>query len=302
MIEPAERFLSTLARSPRTVETYRAALKFYFGVAGDVLSDAAYEKFLAALKDFSPSTKRVRVSAVMGMYAFAEIGGLKHRKQLNKHYLNRQKPKAINFDREAVERVIVYCDTLRADLLGLRDRAFVLTLAGTGLRISELVGLTRGEIDWRNERVMITGKGDKMAVVRIAHPAILALKEYLDARAKMDGGSGKSLKSLPLFAHHGKHSKETKIRAMSVKGMWKSLKGDPEQGIPGRIAEAGVDRSAVRIHDFRHYFVTMAYLSKRDLKFAQVLARHESIGTTNRYTHFGDDEVDKMFDETFNRR
>jgi site-specific recombinase XerC len=61
-----------------------------------------------------------------------------------------------------------------------------------------------------------------------------------------------------------------------------------------------VDRRAVRIHDFRHYFVTMTYLAKRDLKLSQELARHESISTTNRYAHFGG-EADAAYDEIFNK-
>ena len=83
--------------------------------------------------------------------------------------------------------------------------------------------------------------------------------------------------------------------------MWTAIKGDPKQGIKGRIEEAGVDRSLVRIHDFRHYFVTMTYLAKRDIKLSQELARHSSIDTTNRYTHFGG-EADAAYDEIFNRR
>jgi site-specific recombinase XerD len=74
--------------------------------------------------------------------------------------------------------------------------------------------------------------------------------------------------------------------------MWKAIKD--------RITEAGVDRHMVRIHDFRHYFVTMTYLAKGNLKLSQELARHESISTTNRYAHFGS-EADIAYDEIFNK-
>ena len=75
--------------------------------------------------------------------------------------------------------------------------------------------------------------------------------------------------------------------------MWKSIKD--------RMTEAGVDRQLVRIHDFRHYFVTMTYLAKGNLKLSQELARHESIATTNCYAHFGG-EADVAYDEIFNTR
>jgi site-specific recombinase XerD len=74
--------------------------------------------------------------------------------------------------------------------------------------------------------------------------------------------------------------------------MWKAIKD--------RITEAGVDRQKVRIHDFRHYFVTRTYLASRDLKLSQELARHKTISTTNRYTHFGN-EVDDAYNEIFNK-
>ncbi len=75
--------------------------------------------------------------------------------------------------------------------------------------------------------------------------------------------------------------------------MWKALKD--------RMTEAGVDRRSLRIHDFRHYFVTKTYLAKRDLKLSQELARHESIATTIRYTHLGN-EADAAYDDIFNKK
>ncbi|HXQ34570.1 MAG TPA: tyrosine-type recombinase/integrase, partial [Anaerolineales bacterium] len=57
----------------------------------------------------------------------------------------------------------------------------------------------------------------------------------------------------------------------------------------------------VRIHDLRHYFVTMTYLAKGNLKLSQELARHESINTTNRYAHLNA-ETAKAYDEIFNKR
>jgi len=284
----AEKYLSTLDRLPRTLETYRWALDYYFGIVGEVLSDESYEEFLTSIRDLSPSSKRVLSSAVMGLYAYCEAGSLVVRQKLNEHYMRKVKTKPVNFDRVAVEKIIAHCETLRADLIQLRDRSFVLTLADTGFRIHELTGLTRGEIDWAEERVLITGKGDKTAVVRLSHRSVAALKEYLAARAKLDGESGKPLGSLPLFAQHGKSKK---IKAMTIDGMRKAIKV--------RMKETG---ARVRIHDFRHYFVTTIVIaSNGNLKKAQELARHESTQTTQRYAHFSQTELDQTYDEIFNR-
>jgi integrase/recombinase XerC len=287
MNQQAEKYLSTLERLPNTLKTYRWALEYYFQIAGEQLSDEAYEKFLITIRHLSPSSKRVLRSAVMGLYDDCEVGDLNKRKKLNKHFTRKIKTKPVNFDRAGVEKIIAHCDALRGDLIQLRDRAFVLTLADTGFRISELTGLTRGDIDWQEERVMITGKGDKTAVVRLSHRSVAALREYLAARSTMDGESGRPLGSLPLFAHH---DRSKKIKRMTIDGMRKAIKE--------RMKEAG---ARVRIHDFRHYFVTMVMLaSGGNLKMAQELARHESTQTTQRYAHFTNSELDKNYDQIFN--
>jgi site-specific recombinase XerD len=289
MNDQAEKYISTLDRLPKTLKTYRWALEYYFKKVGSELNDDAYEKFLGMIKNLSPSTKRVLLSAVMGLYTFCEAGNPAKREKLNEHYTRNVKPKPVNFDRLAVEKIICHCEALRGDLLSLRDRAFVLTLADTGLRISELSGLTRGEIDWQEERVMITGKGDKTAIVRFSHRSITALRDYLAVRAQLDGKSGKPLGSLPLFAQHGNVKK---IKAMTVDGMRKAIKQ--------RMKEAG---ARVRIHDFRHYFVTVIIVvSKGNMKIAQELARHESTQTTHRYAHFTKSELDSSYDQIFNQR
>ena len=189
--------------------------------------------------------------------------------------------------------------TLNGDLLALRDRAFVLTLVDTGLRISEACALKRGDIDWQEARAIIIGKGDKQAVIRFSNRSIQAMREYHTACAAIEPNTRMPLQSQPVFARHDIRASR-KIKPISASGMWTAIKGDPKQGIKGRIEEAGIDRELVRIHDFRHYFVTMTYLAKGNLKLSQELARHESITTTIRYAHFGS-EANEAYDEIFNK-
>lgn len=287
MNKKAEKYLETLDRLPNTKKTYAWALGYYFNLVGEELSDENYEKFLIAIRRLSPSSKSVLRSAVMGLYEFCEVGDVNKRTKLNRHYARKVKTQPVNFDRDAVEKIIEYCEQLGPDTEGLRDRAFVLTLADSGFRISELVGLKRGDVDWREERVAILGKGEKGAVVRLSKRSVKALRDYLSARAEMDGKSGKSLNSLPLFAQHGRINR---TKAMSIDGM--------RQAIKSHMKDIEVN---VRIHDFRHYFVTMAMIASGNLKVAQELARHESTSTTQRYAHFAESELDQQYDEIFNR-
>ena len=290
MNEKTERYLSTLARSVNTVETYRWALSQYFATIGDdVLNNEAYELFVESLKHYSPSTKLVMRSAVMGLYDYCEIPDKEKRERLNEHYIGSVKPSPVNFNRKAIEKVVSYCSELGGGLMELRDRAFVLTLADSGFRISELVSLKRGDVDWLDRRASIVGKGNKPALVRLSERSVEALKDYLNLRA--DGQYGKPLNSLPLFAQHGNVST---MKQMTIDGMRKAVKS--------RIVEAGVDKGDVRIHDFRHYFVTIVLIESNNLKTAQELARHDSTSTTQRYAHLSESELDKDYDEIFNKR
>jgi integrase/recombinase XerC len=294
-------FLDTLDRSPKTIFAYRHALsQFVRAVGKDAeLNTETYIKFLISLKQKSPSTQRVYRTAVRKLYAFCKKGNWAELEEATEHYTRKPGKRIVNFNREAVEKIIAYCeslkaaasDTKRSQLEALRDRAFVLTLVDTGLRISEACSLKRGDIDWLEQRSIIIGKGDKQAVVRFSNRSIQALKEYLHARSGVDPNSRIPLASHPLFARHDIRASK-KIRPITSGGMWKAIKD--------RMTEAGVDRHQVRIHDFRHYFVTMTYLAKGNLKLSQELARHESISTTNRYAHFGG-EADAAYDEIFNK-
>jgi len=294
-------FLSTLDRSPKTIFAYQNALKQFVKVVGEdaELNTETYTVFLESIKSKSPSTKRVYATAVRKFYAFHKSGDPFEMKEVTDHYTRNQGRRIVNFNREAVERVIAYCTSLnsgdtpssREDLTALRDRAFVLTLVDTGLRISEACALKRSDIDWLENRAIIIGKGDKQAVIRFSNRSIESLNLYLHARSGVEPNSRTPLGSQPVFARHDIRASK-KIRQITAGGMWKAIKS--------RIEEAGVERNAVRIHDFRHYFVTMTYLAKGNLKLSQKLARHESINTTNRYAHFGS-ELDIAYDEIFNQ-
>jgi len=298
-----KRFLDTLDRSPRTIITYRNALEQFLHSIGEedtVLNTETYTRFLATLKSKSPSTQLVYTTAVRKFYTFCKSGNPAELKEATQHFTHKQGKRIVNFNREAVEKVIEYCLLLNGDtsslsrikLEALRDRAFVLTLADTGLRISEACALKRSDIDWVEQRAIIIGKGDKQAVIRFSNRSVEVLKVYLHARSIVEPNSRTPLGSQPIFARHDIRASK-KIRPITAGGMWKAIKS--------RIEEAGVERSDVRIHDFRHYFVTMTYLAKGNLKLSQELARHESINTTNRYAHFGS-ETDAAYDDIFNKK
>jgi integrase len=205
------------------------------------------------------------------------------------------------FPRNDIEAILEYASNLSARddtdkrewLRALRDRALLFTLADTGLRVHEAVGLRRGDIDWNEGRAILIGKGDREAVVRFSSRALRYLKAYLSRRATLDGASGRPMGSLPMFARHDKGAGK-RILAISTTTA-RSI-------VHARAREAlGEGQSAVITpHSFRHYFVTAVLRgSGGNLKLAQELARHRSIAVTQRYAHLSDNELDRGYHEIF---
>jgi len=177
-------------------------------------------------------------------------------------------------------------------LRDLRDRAFLITLADTGLRVHEACGLRRGDLDWNEGRAIIIGKGNKQAVVRFSQRSLQALRDYLSARARLDGGSGRPLAALPLFARHDKGAGK-KIKPITTATGRNIVAARVEQILGFEAA------GTITPHSFRHYFVTRVLQASGNLKLAQELARHTNIAVTQRYAHLSDDELDKGYYEAF---
>ena len=113
-------------------------------------------------------------------------------------------------------------------------------------------------------------------------------------RAIMDGASGRTLASLPLFARHdrGAGKKVKPITTTTGRNI-----------VTQRVSEALGSEAIGTItpHSFRHYFVTIVLRASGNLKVAQALARHSSISTTSLYAHLADEELDKAYWETFEK-
>lgn len=179
-------------------------------------------------------------------------------------------------------------DKLRA----MRDKAFLVTLADTGLRVHEACALRRGDIDWNEGKALVIGKGNRQAVVRFSKRSLHALRGYLNLRSHIDGKTGRQLASLPLFSRHDKGAGK------------KILSITPTTGrniVTARVREILGESLVGKItpHSFRHYFVTKVLTVTGNLKLAQNLARHKNIAVTQRYAHLSNDEMDKGYWEVF---
>lgn len=305
-----------LSRSANTFRTYTNAMNLFTDVlsandtkAEEVSVDALPEEFviwmLNALKDFSSATEQVYITSVVGLFEFiagenlAQVN-LPRVRLLIKQRARRPGIRLPQFPKNAIDSVLEYAATLVSEpsesqsdrLINLRDRAFLLTLSDTGLRVHEACNLHRGDIDWLEHRAIVIGKGNKEAVVRFSRRSIEALKTYLAERAILDGNSGRALASQPVFARHDRGAGK-KVKPISTT--------TGREIVNQRVREAlGEDAvGTITPHSFRHYFVTTILGSTGNLKLAQVLARHTNIAVTQRYSHLSDSELDQEYQQIF---
>jgi site-specific recombinase XerD len=317
--EAIEAYLDSvrLARSENTARTYHNALKAFVlslednelipdEVPANELPEDAISWFAAMLKVYTPATEQLYLTAAKGFYEYlaaerlAEPNLPRIRLLLRKR-ARRPGQRLPQFPRDEIVNILEYANNLarrysedeRERLRDMRDRAFLITLADTGLRVHEACALRRGDVDWNEGRANIIGKGDRQAMVRFSGRSLSALKGYLTKRAKLDGASGRPLTSLPLFARHDKGAGK-KIKPITTT--------TGRNIVAQRVCEALGPEAVGTItpHSFRHYFVTTVLLgSGGNLKLAQELARHKNIAVTQRYAHLSDAELDKGYHQIF---
>jgi site-specific recombinase XerD len=155
-------------------------------------------------------------------------------------------------------------------LEGKRDRAILELLFSTGLRISELCGLSIDDVDFTRDEFSVRGKGDKVRVVFISDGARAAVQDYLKHRKDMDDA---------MFVRYGRKANDGGDLRLSPRSVQRLLKK--------YAAQAGITRK-VTPHVIRHSFATDLLSNGADLRSVQALLGHANIGTTQVYTHVTD--------------
>jgi integrase/recombinase XerD len=172
-------------------------------------------------------------------------------------------------------------DTLR----GLRDRAMLSLMYAAGLRVSELVSLTIGDVDRARGIVSALGKGKKRRLVPLGEVALDHLAAYLhareaDASAKATRLGGGNAKVSPILFPSPRGGKLTR------QAFWK---------IVGRTARGAGIRGHVHPHQLRHSFATHLLSGGADLRSVQTLLGHANVATTEIYTHVSQDRVRQAY-------
>lgn len=171
------------------------------------------------------------------------------------------------------------------DAEGLRDRALLEMLYGSGLRVSELCGLDVGQLSidlGGNATVQVLGKGSKERVVPIGSHAVTALRKYLAKRDELAAGAkGRPADGRALF--------------LSARGQRLAVRRVQE--IVKKYGMLGAGRADLHPHALRHTFATHLLDGGADLRAIQKLLGHSSLATTQRYTHVSIDHLMKVYDK-----
>lgn len=186
-------------------------------------------------------------------------------------------PRVLNVD----QAVAMMEAAIEPDPEGLRDLALAEVLYGSGLRISEAVGLDLNDVD--SDVIRVTGKGSKERIVPLSDAAVKRIRRYMEQRHAL---LGDDYAEQALF--------------LSVRG-GKRLNRRQANRIVARLgALAGLPRD-VHPHMLRHSFATHMLEAGADLRSVQELLGHERLTTTQRYTHLDMHHIMQVYDQAHPR-
>jgi len=275
---PASDFLEWLSiekgRSGATIEAYRRDIdKFSSWMRErqrDVLSanEDDVENYVATLRSSAQAENSVAraISVLRGWFGFmldegtmtsdptARLKGVRRARTL---------PKPLD-----EQQVIRLLDSVHgSDAMDLRDRALLEMLYDTGARVSEVVGIKVEDLDFDEELILVTGKGSKQRLVPMGGTLRGVIQRYLAQGGRDNFANARKTSRLFLNSRGG---------PLSRQGV--------DLIIRKRALVAGIDRSSISAHVFRHSCATHMLAHGADIRVVQELLGHASIATTQLYT------------------
>lgn len=285
-LTPYKLYLETeKGASPHTITAYIKDIKDfsgyiqanYPGVDISAIDNLPVRRYLSHLQKqgFSKTTMSRRMSSLRSFYRY-----------LVREEIIEQSPMVlISSPREykKLPKFVEYDDICQMLALpnnspsGLRDRAILEVLYGCGLRVSELCSLTQQQINFSLGYLRVIGKGNKERLVPLGDPAIAALKDYIDK------GRGELLKDpdvKALFINSGKGEPLT-TRGVRV--------------IINKYVSSMASNLKISPHMLRHSYATHMLDNGADIRIIQELLGHESLSTTQIYTHITKSHMQEVY-------
>lgn len=284
-----ERRLST-----NTVDAYARDLEEFshfilrvYGVAYNRVEPEMIERFMAwlyergqvdgaTIKSMSPSSQARRLSGIKSFYNFLLLSEKIDQlptEHINCPKLERDLPDVLTLGE--IDSMIAHCDINSAK--GRRDSAIIEVLYSCGLRVSELIGLKISDLFFGEGYIRIIGKGDKQRIVPIGPIARDKIQLYCELRTP-------KRRSEPILFLNNRGTPLTRVAVFNI--------------IRETAALAGIDKQ-ISPHTLRHSYATHLLEGGANIRQVQELLGHESIMTTEVYTHLNHKHLNMVVEDAF---
>jgi len=274
--------------SPHTIRAYRRDLKGFFdflkeqGVELGNVERLTLRAFAGRLAEEGLRKKSIarKIAALRSFFRYLhERGFIEHNpaETLSSPKLERALPKFLELD-----EVLRLLEAPPEDTpLGVRDRAILETLYGTGIRVGELVNLNIEDVDFSSGLIKVRGKGKRERIVPIGRAGLEALIKYLAVREKLLRDKGEKALFLDRLGQRLTDRSVRRIVDKYIRQIGAHVKATP--------------------HTLRHTFATHMLNAGADLRAVQELLGHKSLSTTQVYTHLTITRLKKVYDQAHPR-
>lgn len=284
-------------RSQKTISNYDHYLEVFLDWAkikeAQDITDELIRRFRIFLNRFEDKNGRSLKKVTQNYYVIAIRSFLKFLAKRDVKTLQAEKvevgktpEREVDFLNSAeVERMIEAASG--RDLKSLRNRAILELLFSAGLRVSELVSISRDRIDLKTQEISVRGKGGKIRVVFISDTASRALSDYLEKRRDIDSA---------LFVRDALSLEKFKSKKTDDKPKKDDLRLTPrsiQRIVKYYAKKAGIVKD-VHPHTLRHSFATDLLMNGADIRSVQSMLGHSSITTTQIYTHVTNQQLKEV--------
>lgn len=280
--------------SPNTVRAYRRDLHDFVGYLGRYYGGAAWtwqgvdrlamRGFLGALakRGLGKRSMARTLSAVRSFYRYLhrnEVVDANPARAVGAPKLEKHLPGYL--DRAQIDLLFQMAEVRawEGKFVDVRNLAILELFYSTGMRLSELQGMNRSDLDMISQQAKVRGKGRKERIVPIGDHAVLALRNYEAKRDDLLRGLGPKVERSAVFV--GRNGRRIGVRAV-------------QKAVTAFLREIDED-AGLTVHSLRHTFATHLLDAGADLRAVQELLGHASISTTQIYTHTSVERLKRVY-------
>jgi integrase/recombinase XerC len=281
--------------SPNTVRAYGrdlhdfvAFLGKYYGVAGwtwQGVDRLAMRGFLASLakRGLGKRSMARTLSAIRSFYRYLhrnEVVDANPARAVGAPKLDKYLPGYL--DRAQIDLLFQMAEVRawEGKFVDVRNLAILELFYSTGMRLSELQGMNRGDLDMISQQAKVRGKGRKERIVPVGDHAVLALRNYESKRDELLRALGTKVDRTAVFV--GRNGRRIGVRAV-------------QKAVTAFLREIDED-AGLTVHSLRHTFATHLLDAGADLRAVQELLGHASISTTQIYTHTSVERLKRVYE------